>query len=333
VRFIYQDAFSVKGAVQAMAAVLQNGNRGRYIAGGTDLIPRIKRSIVDPDYVISLKNIPGLDRIIEDEQAIHIGALASLKEVASSDIVQKYAPAVAQAAGKAAAPVLRSMGTIGGNIMQDRRCCYYNQSLEWHEGWPPCYGIGKGRVCHRDSAKTRCERVLMSDLVPALILVGAKADIAGERGLRTVLLEDIIDAGTGIIALPLPNLITAITIGKKQASAWKEAYARMSVRKTIDFPEISIALAMQFDARSNAVTDVEIVVGAATPGPFRSKEIKHVVMHPIDSNLGELLGETVIQEIGPLVVGTPNFSQWYKTEMIKVMIKRLVNELRASEGV
>ena len=98
-RFIYQDAFSVKGAVQAMAAVLQNGNRGRYIAGGTDLIPRIKRSIVDPDYVISLKNIPGLDRIIEDEQAIHIGALASLKEVASSDIVQKYAPAVAQAAG------------------------------------------------------------------------------------------------------------------------------------------------------------------------------------------------------------------------------------------
>lgn len=334
-RFIYQDCYSVNDAVSAMTAVLEDGKKGQYIAGGTDLIPRIKRSVTDPDHVISLAGISGLNTIVEDNHAIHIGALVPLKEVAKSPVVQKHAPAVAQAAGKTAAPVLRVMGTIGGNIMQDRRCCYYNQSLEWHESWPACYGVGQGKICHRTPENNRCERVLMSDVVPALLLAGAKVDVAGGDGMRSVALEDILHKELGFIKLPLPSFITNITIEKKAGVIWRETYERVSVRKTIDYPEVSVAAGMSFHFKTGEVSGVEIVVGAVTPAPFRSEAVKQIDYHRPVEELGTLLGETVAEELQGRVIGTPNFSAWYKTEMIRVLISRSVRALcdPASKGV
>ncbi len=336
-QFSYAEPLSLEEAVQMMAELRRQGFRGRYLAGGTDLLPLIKRGLVQPDTVINLKLIAELNSIRIEDGYLRIGALTTLKGVARSALVKEWSPAAATAANKVASPVIRAMGTVGGNLLQGRRCWYYNQSREWRDSWSPCYGTG-GQVCHRDAGNKSCQRLLMSDLVPALIVAGVRLEIASTAKRSEVLLEELADTDTGVIRLPASSLLISLKI--PMAGEFKrQAYVRMSVRQTIDYPEVSIALELELDRQKQSCCAAEVVVGSVCPGPFRSALAANVAKDkPLGEELGRELGEAVATEIEQRAVGTLNFSKWYKLEMIRVMIKRTVADMtvkldRGDQGV
>jgi xanthine dehydrogenase YagS FAD-binding subunit len=100
------------------------GGRARIMAGGTDLLGKMKDEISPryPEALINIKSIPGLDDISTHDDGLRIGALVRLEDIAHDERIKVNSPALAQAAQRTASPHLREMGTIGGNICQDIRC-------------------------------------------------------------------------------------------------------------------------------------------------------------------------------------------------------------------
>ena len=120
--FAYESAQSVEQASE----LLRKGD-AVLSAGGTDLTGVLKEKLL-PNYprtVVSLKEIPGMNRIAEEADGLHLGAMATLADIASSSVVRSKWPALADAAYSVATPNLRNTATVGGNICQDVRCWYY----------------------------------------------------------------------------------------------------------------------------------------------------------------------------------------------------------------
>ena len=126
---------------------------GTYLGGATDLLPLLKNQVRDDRDLIFLSKIPELKEISPEGGYLKIGTAVTLSELAESTDIQTYFPALAQAAQAAASPQIRNIATIGGNIMQDRRCIYFNQSAHWRSALPMCFKTG-GEMCIRDRRGT-----------------------------------------------------------------------------------------------------------------------------------------------------------------------------------
>jgi NADPH-dependent glutamate synthase beta subunit-like oxidoreductase/CO/xanthine dehydrogenase FAD-binding subunit len=152
--FKHRDAKTVEEAVE-----LLRGNRSKLIAGGTDLLGKLKDRVLPtyPEVLINIKGIPGLDSIERDEEGVTIGALAKLADIASSTLVKKEYPMLAEAAQSVAVPQIRNMGTIGGNLCQDVRCWYYRFPHEIG-GRILCYLKG-GNGCYAQTGENRYHSV------------------------------------------------------------------------------------------------------------------------------------------------------------------------------
>ena len=148
----------------------------RVVAGGTDLIPSMRQKLFDPEYVLDIRNVAGLKDIRQTDHGVEIGALASLTAIEQSALLRRRYPVLTEAAATVASPLLRNMGTIGGNICLDTRCLWYNQSLTWRKGCGFC--IKKdGDLCHVAPGGTKCWAAFSGDTPPALLcLAGGNRD-------------------------------------------------------------------------------------------------------------------------------------------------------------
>src|SRR5215471_11062115 len=128
-KFDYRAPRAVAEAVRIMADAAPDS---QYVAGGTDLYPNMKRRQLTPRTVVSVRRLPELNHITGDGgRGLRIGASVTLTEICEHPVIQRDYPIVAQAARTISTPILRNMGTIGGNLMMDTRCNYYNQNYEW----------------------------------------------------------------------------------------------------------------------------------------------------------------------------------------------------------
>ena len=133
---------------EALALLREHGAAAAVLAGGTDLIPRLRNRLVKADLVVSLKNIPGLDDIAVQGLNLEIGARASLKRIMTHPEVVSSLPGLIEALASVGAPAIQhETGTIGGNLLCETRCLQYNQSEWWRSGREPCFKNG-GQVCH-----------------------------------------------------------------------------------------------------------------------------------------------------------------------------------------
>ena len=156
-------------SVDAVVALLsEHGDDAMLIAGGTDLVPNMKHELFTPKLVISLGSVPELAGIEEDDTGLRIGAMTTLETVASDERVQRLAPALAQAAGLVAGPQLRTMGTLGGNVMLDTRCQWYNQTYFWRSALGFCMKKD-GTVCHVVEGGRKCVAAASNDTAPSVI--------------------------------------------------------------------------------------------------------------------------------------------------------------------
>jgi 4-hydroxybenzoyl-CoA reductase subunit beta len=173
----------------ALAYLSDHAGNVRVLAGGTDLLPSMRQKLFEPTHVVDLRRIQELKGIRESTQGIEIGALTTLREIEHSPILNKNYPVLTEAAKTVASPLIRHMGTMGGNICLDTRCLWYNQSLTWRKSCGFC--IKKdGDVCHVAPGGSKCWAAFSGDTPPALLCLNAEIEIASPANSRRIPLRD-----------------------------------------------------------------------------------------------------------------------------------------------
>lgn len=306
---------------EAVAHLAQHGSNIRVLAGGTDLIPSMRQKLFEPEYVLDLRAIPALRGVRPDaEGAAEIGALTSLREIERSDFLRRNYPVLTEAAATVASPVLRNMGTIGGNICLDTRCLWYNQSLTWRKGCGFC--IKKdGDLCHVAPGGTKCWAVFSGDTPPALLCLQAEIEIASARLTRRIPLRDFYTGlGDNYRKLQPNELVTRVFL-PASSSGYRGVYRKLRVRGSIDYPLAGVAVVMK---RSNGhVADARIGITAVNPAPLLVEGATALLAGKLmDDSLAEAAGDLAAKIAKPLT--TSALTPEYRREMIRVFTKRAI---------
>jgi len=299
----------------------QHAGNVRVLAGGTDLIPSMRQKLFEPQYVLDLRGIAAMRGIKpQPDGGVEIGALTTLRAIERSDFLHQHYPVLTEAAGTVASPVLRNMGTIGGNICLDTRCLWYNQSLTWRKGCGFC--IKKdGDLCHVAPGGTKCWAVFSGDTPPALLCLNAEIEIAGASGTRRVPLRDFYTGlGDDYRKLQPNELVTRVFLPASTAD-YSGVYRKLRVRGSIDYPLAGVAVVMK---RSNGhVADARIGITAVNPAPMLVKGASELLTGKIvDDALAEAVGDLAARTAKPLT--TSALTPEYRREMIRVFTKRAI---------
>ncbi len=302
----------------------------RLLAGGTDLLPNLKHRLEAPEELISLGRLTSLRGIVRDDAAgvLRIGASVRLAEIAADPQVGELFPSLATSAGLVASPSIRNTATIGGNVNLDVRCRYVNQSEFWRGGIGGGCLKSEGDVCHVVPTGRKCVAAMSSDNVPVLISLGASLTLVGPEGSREVAMADYYRADglrhtnaadgelTTEIRIPLPT------------TPRRARYVKWAVRKSIDFPLVSVALRFDLDrdAADGTITALRVVVGVLGAKPRQVARLDAVVGRAMnDPEVATLVSETTFKQCRPL----PNvpYEPAYRRQMIRVYTRRAIEAL------
>jgi 4-hydroxybenzoyl-CoA reductase subunit beta len=305
---------------EAVAFLFKHSGNIRVLAGGTDLIPSMRQKLFEPEYVLDLRGVAELRGIRPQSGAVEIGALTALSAIEKSPYLRQRFPVLTEAAATVASPVLRNMGTLGGNICLDTRCLWYNQSLTWRKGCGFC--IKKdGNLCHVAPGGTKCWAAFSGDTPPALLCLKAEIEIAGPSGRRRIPLQEFYTGDGENYRRLLPNeLVTRVFLPAESAD-YRGIYRKLRVRGSIDYPLAGVAVVMK---RSNGhVADARIAMTAVNPAPvlvYKAEEL--LIGKVVDEALAEAAGDLAARTAKPLT--TSALTPEYRREMIRVFTKRAV---------
>ena len=309
-KFTHTDANTVDAAVSAL------GPNAAVLAGGTDLLPKLKGMISPnpPEVLVNIKNISGLDYIKEEGGMLKIGALAKLTDIYESAIVQASYAALAEAAHNVGTPELRNMGTIAGNICQYVRCWYYRTEHNFFNCLRKnpsglCQALlGDNRYHSIFGAMNGCVAVNPSDVAPALIVLDASV-VTSER---TIAIEDFFTMdGEKTTVLGDNEVVTEIQV-PTPASGTKSAFVKFALRKSFDFPIVNCAAAISSTAAKICLNGVYNV-------PRRATEAEDAIAgQTINEANAEAAGEAAVADASAL----PNNK--YMIQIAKVMIKKAI---------
>jgi len=302
----------------ALGSLTEHAGNIRVLAGGTDLLPSMRQKLFEPEHVLDLRRIEGLKEIRETEHGIEIGALTTLHEIEHSQVLRQQYPVLVEAAKTVASPLIRHMGTIGGNICLDTRCLWYNQSLAWRKSCGFC--IKKdGNLCHVAPGGTKCWAAFSGDTPPALLCLNAAIEIASASVTRRILLRDFYTGeGDNYRRLQPGELVTRIIL-PHSSSGYRGAYRKLRVRGSIDYPLAGVAVAVK---RSNGrIEDIQIGLTAVNPAPVLVEGLKVLLGNGgIDERAAEHAGELAARTAKPLT--TSALTPEYRREIIRVFTKR-----------
>lgn len=281
-------------AEEAIAA--HRANEGaRYLSGGTDLVPNIRRGIGEPGVLVDLTGIAALKEIAFSADGVRIGAGVTLRTLSeNADIAAAY-PALVVAARSIAGPGHRAAGTVGGNLCLDTRCVYYNQSQWWRESNGFCLKY-KGDLCHVAPKSTYCHAAYSGDLAPVLLVYGAEVEVAGPDGTRRVALPELYgEDGQNYLALAAGEFVTAVHI---PGTVPTTAYDKMRVRGAIEFPLAGVAVGLRREG--DTIAELRIAVTGTNSRPFLVEGTDAFIGKPVDDALLEELGELVQKQVSPM---------------------------------
>ena len=273
----------------ALELLKANAGDALPVAGGTDLVPNMKHGLFTPGHVVSLTAIEELYGIEEQNGELAIGACESLDAVSRHPLVLRRYPALATAAGIIAHPMIRTRGTIGGNLCLDTRCTYYNQTYFWRKALGFCLKKD-GTVCHVVPGGTRCVAAHSADTPPVLMTLDAQVEVASADGARTVPLSDFFGAdGIWNTAREPHEIVTRVRI-PKPAPGLRTSYQKLRERKSVDFPILSLALAVELDDAAEVVRRMALVVSALGARPRTIARLDELAV-------GERITDEVIEAV------------------------------------
>jgi len=311
---------------EAVGYLGQYGANIRVLGGGTDLIPSMRQKLFEPEYVLDLRGIGEMRGIRpQADGGVEIGASTTLSVIEKSAFLKQHYPVLSEAGATVASPVLRNMGTIGGNICLDTRCLWYNQSLAWRKGCGFC--IKKdGDLCHVAPGGTKCWAAFSGDTPPALLCLGAEIEIASAAGARRIPLAAFYTGlGDTYRSLRPDELVTRVFLPSSSAG-YRGVYRKLRVRGSIDYPLAGVAVAMKRASNGKSgghIADARVAITAVNPAPTLVKEAAELLKgKQMDENLAEAAGDLAARTAKPLT--TSALTPEYRREMIRVFTKRAV---------
>jgi 4-hydroxybenzoyl-CoA reductase subunit beta len=318
---------------EACAILAESGGDAVVIAGGTDLVPNMKHGLVTPQRVVSLGAIEELRGItLERDGSLSIGAMTTLAELANDERVAARAPALAQAASLVAGPQLRTMGTLGGNVLLDTRCQWINQSHFWRKSLGYCLKKD-GTLCHVVEGGRKCVAAASNDTAPALMTLGAELELVREGATRRLAIDDLW-LSDGIFNKRLePGEILARVRVPAAPAGHRGAYGKLRERGSIDFPLLGVAARVDFsDARVSAA---DLVVTALAAAPKRVARASETLLG-LREGSSEL--EAAIEDVAELawrqckpLPNIPGDADW-RREMVPVYVRRTLRAALAGTG-
>src|ERR1051325_4583777 len=265
-KFDYRTPQTIAEAVRIMGDA---GPEGQFVAGGTDLYPNMKRRQQMPKTVISVMRLAELTQITSDgNSGLRIGASVILPDICKHPIINRDSPVAARAARTISTPILRNMGTIGGNLLLDTRCNYYDQNYEWRKGINFCLKKD-GDVCWVAPGSAKCWAVQSSDLVPVMVAIGAKIRLASTLGERVVDAAGFYnDDGIDYLHKRPDELLVDIQLPPVHGR--RASYQKLRRRGAFDFPVLGVAAWIKLN--HDMVQDAKVVLGGIAPAPVEIKE-------------------------------------------------------------
>jgi len=296
----------------------------RAVAGGTDLWPNMKRRHQKASQVVSLNGIAPL-RGISNGDGVRLGATATLTEVAAHPLVRAKYPDLAKAVTSISAPVLRNMGTIGGNVCVDTRCTYYNQNEEWRRAIDYCLKE-EGHTCWVAPGSPRCWAISASDSAPMLLALGARVRlVSAQPGIveRVEPLEVLYqDDGIAYLTKRPDELVAEILVPEESATGHcRTGFEKLRRRGSIDFAVLSVAAAVWTDA-AGVVTRARLRLGAVASYPVPCVESEQALE-------GQALGEETIAAAAKAArrAATPMDNTDFQAQWRGVMVERTVERV------
>jgi len=310
---------------QLIAYLAKEKRRVSLMAGGTDLLGEIKEGTVEPDVVVDLRTIPDLAYIKKEKDAVRIGALTTVADLAENPVIAQDYPVLKQAVEVIGSPQLRNMGTVGGNLCQRPRCWYYRDVdvVCRKKGGSKCFAYKGRNKYHAIIGGGMCYIVYPSDLAPALIALDTMVAISSPRGQKTIPLADF-------YALPSVNVHKENVLEPDEVlrevripPATKDdrsAYNKFIERGSWDFAVVSAAV--KGTVSGKIFKDIRIVLGGIAPVPWRLQKAEEAIKgKKLSEEAVRVAAREALQDAKPLE------ENGYKKDLVEVVLARTVMSL------
>lgn len=326
---------NVKDLRSASEALGRDFDRTKILAGGVDLLSELKERIIEPDKVVNIKTIPGLNAIKSDAKGLSLGALVTLSAIEQHPTIQRDYAALAQAARSVGSPQIRNVGTIGGNLCQRPRCWYYrDETIKCiKKGGSKCFAA-------EEAADNKYNAILgggpsyivhPSDCATALVALGAVVKYSNTQGkIQSVPAEEF-------FILPKENprwenilrhgeVVTEIFIPKPKSGS-RSTYVKFREKDSMDWAVSAVAVYARTDA-SGAITDARVVLGGVAPTPWRSPAAEAVLKgKKFSPALANQAAEAALRGAKPLSLNA------YKVPLTKVLVRRAVAQAATGKPI
>lgn len=298
-----------KSVQEAIEQALVNKGNFKFLAGGTDVMVNKYQGNEISGCLIDITKIEALKGITKQGDFLRIGALEILEELKFNAIIKQEFPMLIEAALAVGSPLIRKTATIGGNVLCENRCLYYNQSEWWRESVGYCLKCS-GDICIATQGKNACFSELVSDTAPALIAMDAEIEYTDQNGITRVKLEEIY-TGDGVKPRNIPENVIVTALYLPLNRNFKTAFFKLRERESLEFTSLTTAVAIDKNGK------LKIALAGVDPKPV-------VVEGLMSDNKEELIKKAVK---AARAVDNDMYSRKYRREMIGVYLNRSFERL------
>src|SRR6266705_477400 len=306
----------------AALMLAQEGEQAMLVAGGTDLFPNMKRRQFTPAVVIGLRGIRALKQMDGSAQeGLRIGAGVTLTTLAEHPMIQEHYAALATAAGSVSTPQLRNVGTLGGNLLLDTRCNYYNQTEFWRHSIGYCMKKD-GDICLVAPGSPRCWAISSADTAPVLVSLGAFVRLVSVRGERVIPVQELFrDDGIDPYTKAADEVLSEIIL--PPAAGWQSVYLKLRRRGSFDFPILGVAVALR-TAADGVVTGARITLGAVASHPVEATEATALLLgQRLTPDLASTVAAVAAKRAKPL--DNADLTINYRKQVTPIYIRRALD--------
>ncbi len=317
--FQYATATSPAGARELLAG------HGRYLAGGIDLLAEMKEYIAEPNILVNIKALPGLDKIDGSERGWTIGANVTIAQLEDHPELRKAFPGLQQAAAEVGSRQIRNVATLGGNLAQHSRCWYYRHRdvLCLKKGGDMCYARHDQNKYHSLFTGNTCISPVVSNL--SIILAALDATVVVQRGEKdqrmsiAELYAKAWDNPTAHHSLDPGDLILKVEIPTPMR---RSAYLQVSEKAMFDWARVSCAAAAKVDG--GKLSQARIVLGAVANVPYQVRAANEYLE-------GKSPDETVANKTAELLLENAHAlaGNAYKVPIARALVRRTLQQLVA----
>jgi len=320
------DYLRPKTAREAARMAADLGPRAMFVAGGTDLFPKLKRRQFEVEALISLAFLERQVRSGSGETIVDAGL--TLAAAAADVHLNQEFRGYAEAAGLVSSPPLRNAGTIGGNLCVDTRCNYYDMTYEWRKAVGFCLKKD-GVICLVAPSSPRCWALSSSDTAPMAMALDALVILAGPDGDRELPVATLYkDDGIDYMAKQPGEVVTGLRL--PVAAGTKSAYVKLRRRGSIDFPIAGAAVALRLDG--DIVTSCRIVLSAVASHPLEARAADEFLTgKKLDEETVRQAAEIAAKPAKPL--DNADLTHFWRKRMVRVVVEDALKKAATHSGV